>query len=689
MDYFDYNELIGDDKNDFYPNSNLNQYLHNNEIKPNRVRRYLNINTCNIDNQNRLSSYLLKQNRKYPIQCQLSNNLLKNDLQNKINENYNQKIKNEYKYNNYHNYNYYSNYNDDLNKDKYYSSCNYFHPSNKNYNRYYNFNNYSNDNKHLNTVIHTYKSIYDKNHNLKLSNNILNTKNNSHNLYNKKNRKIMKTSNSFENFYLGNNNLNIILNQNQILKNKYQLNAVSNFEDTEKKIKNLKINNYLKAKNNKNSANSITKNNFIKNNNKTKINNNNFNCRNVNINKNIKQKINIEDCNDEINFSELADDLIKINKSNLSNKKQKCFQKKISVNKKAITIDSASQTVPEETNNILKNNAENKIEKVDVGTDIQKSLLSILDNIENKRKEKENNNKEKEVKKEHSIIENLIKKDTIIKETIVNKDIDNNKNSNEKIDNMNEKNNQMVSSDKNIEEFKNNFSKNESIELDIPGILKNLNLNNNIKESKTDKIVCLVSESSDSNNTGKEGNHIKFDLKKNIHFKFLINENINLCMEVNQKNEIKYIVPKIYDQNSKPKKSIIKNFDKNSIKINNNYISCENLAEEDIIPDLFEDIEGNVLNDDHIKKLESTLEMSIEKSFDRSYDRSSDKSITQSLNPLNSGSISQSYNQFDSEYSTQDNMKVSKKGKGIINKLNRVFSLNSNNGDINEEKGNK
>ena len=688
MDYFDYYDgLIKDEKNDFYPNYNLNQYTQDPKINSNRTRNYLNT-TSNIGSQrsqNSLSSYSYKYNIKYPIKNQLSNDLYKNNyMYNKINENYNQNKRSNSKYNNYNNYN--TNFNENLINNKYYNSTNNFYPSNK-INNYNNVNNNPNSNRYLNTTIHTYKSIYDEN--LKLPNNVLHSANINNNLNLKENGKKMENNSPFEKLHLGNNNLNIIFNQNQILQNKYKVNAESNAEKAEKYINNnLKINNYLKTDNDnkKNTTSGIKKNNYTNNNNTNINKNNNNNNRNQNPNKIIKQKNNIikEDLDDEINLSELADDILKINKSNLLNKKQKHTKKKIPENKKIIMVETASQTIQEESENIQKKEVENTTKKIDAGTDIQQSLLKVSINIENKQKEDDkNNDKISEIKEENLIPEDLIKKDNIVKESVIIKDSNSNIISNEKIYDENEKKNQMMSSDKNIEEFKN-----ESIELDIPGILKNINLNNNLKESKMDDLVCLISESSEIDNNinlGKDKKRIKFDLKKNICFQFLINDFITSCIEANKKNELKYLEQKNYNQYSKPKKSIIKNFDKKNIKINNNYILCENLAEEDIVPELFEDFEGNGLSDDQIKKLENTLETSVEKSFDKSSEKSYDKSLTQSLNQVINGSITQSYNQVDNECPDQDNS--SKKGKGILNKLIRIFSLNSK--DKNEKKGNK
>ena len=58
-------------------------------------------------------------------------------------------------------------------------------------------------------------------------------------------------------------------------------------------------------------------------------------------------------------------------------------------------------------------------------------------------------------------------------------------------------------------------------------------------------------------------------------------------------------------------KPCIKKFNKNEIKIKENYINVENLSEKEIIPDLYEEEEED------IKSLERSLESSIDKLFDK------------------------------------------------------------------------
>ena len=73
-----------------------------------------------------------------------------------------------------------------------------------------------------------------------------------------------------------------------------------------------------------------------------------------------------------------------------------------------------------------------------------------------------------------------------------------------------------------------------------------------------------------------------------------------------------------YMEMLKSKKNItpcIKKYNKDEVKINENYINVEDLSEKDIIPDLCQE------EDEDIKSLEKSLESSIDKSFDKKYER--------------------------------------------------------------------
>ena len=68
-------------------------------------------------------------------------------------------------------------------------------------------------------------------------------------------------------------------------------------------------------------------------------------------------------------------------------------------------------------------------------------------------------------------------------------------------------------------------------------------------------------------------------------------------------------------KNKKNLKPCIKHYNKDEIKINEEYKDAENLSEKDIIPDLYKE------EDEDIKSLEKSLESSIDKSFDKKYER--------------------------------------------------------------------
>ena len=96
-------------------------------------------------------------------------------------------------------------------------------------------------------------------------------------------------------------------------------------------------------------------------------------------------------------------------------------------------------------------------------------------------------------------------------------------------------------------------------------------------------------------------------------------------------------------------KPCIKKFDEKSIKFNDKYILAENLREEDIIPDLYEE------DDEDIKSLKQSLEKSIDKIFTHSLNENLSEQIT-------------------------DNSNIT--GRNIINKLQNMIIE-----DINEDKG--
>ena len=120
-------------------------------------------------------------------------------------------------------------------------------------------------------------------------------------------------------------------------------------------------------------------------------------------------------------------------------------------------------------------------------------------------------------------------------------------------------------------------------------------------------------------NKNKKIRHIKIDLDKNIIYQYKdgtsLTENYELYNKNNERiNSKKNFDINIYMKKLKDKvelKPCIKKFNKNEIKIKENYINVENLSEKEIIPDLYEEEEED------IKSLERSLESSIDKLFDK------------------------------------------------------------------------
>ena len=165
----------------------------------------------------------------------------------------------------------------------------------------------------------------------------------------------------------------------------------------------------------------------------------------------------------------------------------------------------------------------------------------------------------------------------------------------------------------------------------------------------------------------KKKRRLKIDLDKNNYYNFLIDGFIYNCQvrkgikgkieQYEEKKDNIFGTQLIFE-----KKPILKKYNKNDIKINNKYKLCENLREEEIIPELYEDDINNdeVDTENMIKEIAISLRGSIDKSLNSSINRS----------------IQQSYNQsyadgiYDSIHGSK--LKLSS-GKGILGKLNQVF----------------
>ena len=145
-----------------------------------------------------------------------------------------------------------------------------------------------------------------------------------------------------------------------------------------------------------------------------------------------------------------------------------------------------------------------------------------------------------------------------------------------------------------------------------------------------------------------------------------------------------------------PNPIIKKNYKIEDIKVNKDYVLAENLEEEQIIPELYEENE----NEEDFKSLEKSLEKSVEKSFDKSYEKSFDKSynlsINQSINQSYNQSMTQSYNQSYADGAYESSFQGSKiksgsSGRGLIHKLNQVFSegIDEDKNEVDEDEDSK
>ena len=136
---------------------------------------------------------------------------------------------------------------------------------------------------------------------------------------------------------------------------------------------------------------------------------------------------------------------------------------------------------------------------------------------------------------------------------------------------------------------------------------------------------------------------IKIEEEKNIFYNFLKGDLAKFCQVKKGKNgQLENYVEKKFSSNIYETQIVfkiqpsIKKFDKNNIKINENYKLCENMREEDIIPELYEDnVEvEEIENGNYVEKLANSLRSSIDKSLNSSINRSIQQSVNQSYNQM-------------------------------------------------------
>ena len=407
------------------------------------------------------------------------------------------------------------------------------------------------------------------------------------------------------------------------------------------------------------------------------------------------------------------------NKDNKDNKSKKLRNKREKPSKKKL-VECGCQT-SDEKENIKKNNINNnkknnnnnikknqkiKVEKKDEGTDAQLSLLKYLE-LSSFRK---SNNSIKNIKNNTTNTTNLINKNIIYNIESNN----NNNNIKEKKEEEKEKNNiedcKMINdlNSKCLESpFDNKMKEKEKIILnynedeknnnvDVPNLFfkENNNIENKTKEisENNNKNLINIEKEKEYENDKKNINdlfgeyidtereleieknnkikrRVKINIDENYYYNFLIGGFLKDC-------QVKKGSQGIIEQYEEKKedvfqtairfkrKSTIKKFDKNDIKKNDKYVLCENLKEEQIIPELFEDENKDELEESYVKELASSLKSSIDKSFSSSINKSIQQSYNQSYN--------QSYSDGNCDSLHDSKLKTSG-GKGLLNKLGQTF----------------
>ena len=523
-----------------------------------------------------------------------------------------------------------------------------------------------------NTIIHIYQPIYKDSHNHKKYNSMNSkriTSNNNLTDINLRNRMInmkMKSNLQLHNNF---NNYDILnYNEKNLYKNRQKYNSYGKRVAYHQPIQRVKSNYMFNIKNiNQNNIQANNKN-HLTNNDLLDINykNNNFNAKNnnslknlnifrknqvsqrnnsnSNINRKISAHINKNDDENE-NLSKLAEDLINTFKKNKIKKSKKY---KSNTQSERYIRKEKSEFGCHISINENNKNEKKKPEMKEEGIDIQNSLLQYISPLDSHK----SSNKEEDIKENNLEINDEKEKETNINENI---GILYGSKNNEK-DNDN---------DNNEYECKQNNIK-----------IKN---NNNDKESENKK--------------SKIKRHIKLDLDNNTYFNFLIDDLIKYCQfkigvdgDLGQFEEREIPGFDFKTRKDFDLKPAIKEFNKNDIKINKKYIPCENLREEEIIPELYNnEITNEELTEKLIKELAISLESSIEKNLNNS---------RQSINQSNSQSYNQSYNQsysdvYDSTNTSNNNNLNSSTIKSILGKLsNSRFDIieEKTESEIDEEK---
>ena len=240
--------------------------------------------------------------------------------------------------------------------------------------------------------------------------------------------------------------------------------------------------------------------------------------------------------------------------------------------------------------------------------------------------------------------------------------------------NNNDNNNQLLNNNNNIKDKKdvdiniNNINLQQN-QISNSNIIVNVSYQRDVNpvsvKSNNENFLQIQNNKKEQNDNQKINNqkieikpkrNIEINLDKNLRFEYQKDSLLeDYCLVYNKENkEQKTIFMDLDEYMKKLKSSLtpkpcIKKFDEKSIKFNDKYILAENLREEDIIPDLYEE------DDEDIKSLKQSLEKSIDKIFTHSLNENLSEQIT-------------------------DNSNIT--GRNIINKLQNMIIE-----DINEDKG--
>ena len=173
-------------------------------------------------------------------------------------------------------------------------------------------------------------------------------------------------------------------------------------------------------------------------------------------------------------------------------------------------------------------------------------------------------------------------------------------------------------------------------------------------------------------NMKKMKRNIKIDLDRNYYFNFLVGDLLKFCQVrkginniIENYEEKKDLKDDIYQTRLNLEiKPIIKKFDKKDIKVDDKYSLRENMNEEDIVPELYDDINEEE-KDQIINGIATSLRSSIDKSINSSINSSIRQSYNQAYNQSEEGGI------YDSLHGSL--LKLSG-GKGILSRLTQAFN---------------